>query len=89
MTSCPCGYCSGVLHYQNTKPQPENDMFRTPSPSPASFVERRLTPRCGDGGAAPARIHRERDFGVGYGSSSGYASNRSYAVPQARYFRCR
>ena len=55
------------------------------------FVERRLTPRtrANDRPAEPARIHRERDFGVGYGSSSGYASNRRYA-PQARaYFRCR
>ena len=24
-------------------------------------------------------MHRQRDFGVGYGNSSGYASNRSYA----------
>lgn len=30
--------------------------------------------------AAPVRhVHRQRDFGVGYGNSSGYASNRSYA----------
>ena len=30
--------------------------------------------------AAPVRhLHRQRDFGVGYGNSSGYASNRSYA----------
>ncbi|MGO1070829.1 hypothetical protein [Lysobacter sp. CA199] len=30
--------------------------------------------------AAPVRHqHRQRDFGVGYGNSSGYASNRSYA----------
>ena len=64
-------------------------MFRTQSPSPTAFVERRLTPRRGDGAAAPARIHRERDFGVGYGSSSGYASNRSYSMPVAAYFRCR
>jgi len=38
----------------------------------------------------PARnIRRERDFGVGYGSSSGYASNRHYAQDwmQPR-FRC-
>ncbi len=67
-------------------------MFRTQSPRPAAFVERRLTPRRGDGGAnaqqAPARIHRERDFGVGYGNSSGYASNRSYVAPPAAYFRC-
>ena len=39
--------------------------------------------------AAPARIHRERDFGVGYGNSSGYASNRTYSTPQNNYFRCR
>ncbi|HTL13595.1 MAG TPA: hypothetical protein VL251_00675 [Thermomonas sp.] len=65
-------------------------MFRTESPSPMAFIERRLTPRRGDGGAQPAaRIHRERDFGVGYGSSSGYASNRHYAAPAAAYFRCR
>ena len=64
-------------------------MFRTQSPIPAAYVERRLTPRHGDGGAEPARIHRERDFGVGYGNSSGYASNRTYAVPQNNYFRCR
>jgi len=29
---------------------------------------------------APVRhLHRERDFGVGYGNSSGYASDRRYA----------
>jgi hypothetical protein len=34
-------------------------------------------------------IHREREFGVGYGNSSGYASNRRYANDwmQPR-FRC-
>ena len=54
-------------------------MFRTQSTSPMAYVERRLTPRRGDGGAAaPARIHRERDFGVGYGSSSGYSSGKTY-----------
>lgn len=31
---------------------------------------------------------RERDFGVGYGKSSGYASLRRYTTPSApRYFR--
>ena len=64
-------------------------MFRTQSPIPAAYVERRLTPRRGDGGAEPARIHGERDFGIGYGNSSGYASNRTYALPQNTYFRCR
>ena len=64
-------------------------MFRTQSPSPAAYVERRLTPRRGDDAAAPARIHRERDFGVGYGRSSGYGSNRHYASSSATIFRCR
>ncbi|HEV8694799.1 MAG TPA: hypothetical protein VGQ93_11555 [Lysobacter sp.] len=34
-------------------------------------------------------LHRERDFGVGYGNSSGYASNRRYTTdwPQP-LFRC-
>jgi hypothetical protein len=40
----------------------------TPNSAPATTVN-----------AAPARHqHRQRDFGVGYGNSSGYASNRSY-----------
>ncbi len=63
-------------------------MFRIQSPRPSAYTERRLTPRRGDGGTQPPRIHRARDFGVGYGSSSGYASNRSYAVPALPYFRC-
>ena len=50
-------------------------MFRTQSPSPMTHTERRLTPRRGDDRARSARIHRERDFGVGYGNSSGYASS--------------
>lgn len=64
-------------------------MFRIQFPSPPTFVERPLSPRREDNGAAPSRIRRERDFGVGYGNSSGYASNRNYSSPQASYFRCR
>ncbi len=34
-------------------------------------------------------IHRERDFGVGYGNSSGYASERRYAQNWMQpLFRC-
>ena len=33
--------------------------------------------------------YRPRATGIGYGNSSGYASNRSYATPQPAYFRCR
>ena len=50
-------------------------MFRTQFPtSPMTHTERRVTTRRGDASAKPARIQRERDFGVGYGNSSGYAS---------------
>ena len=40
--------------------------------------------------AAPVgRLHRQRDFGVGYGSSSGYASARRYADTRGQpHFRC-
>ena len=46
--------------------------------------------------AAPAaqtaqvrHLHRERDFGVGYGNSSGYASNRRYTSDWTQpLFRC-
>jgi hypothetical protein len=79
----------GSVFYITSTPIQETFMFRTQSPRPTAFVERRLTPRRGDGGAQTARIHRERDFGVGYGNSSGYASNRSYVAPPSAYFRCR
>ena len=46
----------------------------------ARFVERRLTPRTGTTHRpdTTARLHRERDFGVGYGSSSGYRGKANY-----------
>lgn len=39
---------------------------------------------------APVRhLHRERDFGIGYGNSSGYASNRRYSSNWVQpLFRC-
>lgn len=39
--------------------------------------------------APPRREHRERDFGIGYGNSSGYVSHRRYSSNwgDAR-FRC-
>lgn len=43
--------------------------------------------------AAPVRhVHRERDYGIGYGNSSGYGSpERRYAAAanSPSYFRCR
>jgi hypothetical protein len=39
---------------------------------------------------SPARpAHRERDFGIGYGNSSGYGQDRRYADSGAKpMFRC-
>ena len=38
---------------------------------------------------APRSQHRERDFGVGYGNSSGYASHRRYSSSSFQpLFRC-
>ena len=60
----------------------------------ALHIERRKAPRTNSAttrtAAAPAHVHRERDFGVGYGNSSGYASNRRYIDTRSQtYFRCR
>jgi hypothetical protein len=57
-------------------------------------LERRKTPRPTATTLPVAdnvtRIHRDRDFGVGYGSSSGYASSRRYADTRGQtFFRCR
>ncbi len=61
--------------------------------STARMIERRKTPRSPlttRSDTAPARVHRERDYGVGYGSSSGYGSNRRYADSRSQtFFRCR
>ncbi|NLW95536.1 hypothetical protein [Luteimonas wenzhouensis] len=52
---------------------------RTPAPQsrPLARVLRPL----------PVSERRERDFGVGYGNSSGYASGRRYAPTGAPRFR--
>ncbi|MBW3550056.1 MAG: hypothetical protein KY442_04285 [Proteobacteria bacterium] len=39
--------------------------------------------------AQPRANHRQRDFGIGYGSSSGYGCSRRYArLSNQRLFRC-
>ena len=55
----------------------------------AAYVERRLTQRSRNIETKQTHVHRERDFGVGYGNSSGYASNRTYATPATALFRYR
>lgn len=52
----------------NTKTQQNRTAPTTPTAQVLAFV-------------APTRqLHRERDFGVGYGNSSGYASHRRYTA---------
>lgn len=54
--------------------EPRRTESRPASPAPAAPVR---------------RLHRERDFGVGYGNSSGYASHRRYANSSFQpLFRC-
>ena len=54
------------------------------------FVERRAVPRAAAQRPAAAPARGERDFGTGYGRSSGYASPRSYVERRATsLFRCR
>ena len=51
-----------------------------PTPNPATTTTRQAAQ-----GAAPVRhLHRERDFGVGYGNSSGYATPRRYTSNRAQ-----
>ena len=56
-------------------------------------LERRLTPRPSPATRSDSptvRVHRAREFGVGYGSSSGYGSSRHYADTRGQaFFRCR
>lgn len=49
-------------------------MSRNTAPSNA-----RSAPHAEPHATSPRREYRERDFGVGYGRSSGYASQRQYA----------
>ena len=57
----------------------------TPLPRASVPVQRDPTP------APVRRPYPERDFGVGYGRSSGYAATRRYAVAWTGLprFRCR
>ena len=56
----------------------------------ASFPAAVAVAAAGAAQAAPIRqMRRERDFGIGYGNSSGYASNRRYTSNAfAPRFRC-
>lgn len=52
-------------------------------------IERRKTTRSLNDEAFQPRRIEEREFGIGYGRSSGYARVRSYVSTQPMLFRCR
>ena len=51
---------------------------RVPSQDPASNVFQSTSPAPQAQPAGNRHLHRERDFGVGYGNSSGYAAARRF-----------
>lgn len=63
-------------------------MFNRPISRPAPVPERRL-PGNPEATAFEPRPRGEREFGVGYGRSSGYVRTRSYVTSQPTLFRCR
>ena len=64
-------------------------MFNRPIPRPVHATERRRLPRSPEATAIEPRPRGEREFGVGYGRSSGYVRTRSYVTSQPALFRCR
>jgi len=91
-----------VLYFTNTpihrhaSPDPKDTAMNAFSAArPTSRHSNRATPSPATRPYAPAATasfgaRRERDFGVGYGSSSGYATSRSYTTGNngPRLFRC-
>ena len=58
-------------------------------PRPVLVAERRHLPRSPAATTFEPRPRGEREFGVGYGRSSGYVRTRSYVTSQPALFRCR
>ena len=63
-------------------------MFTVKTPRNPNRPDRRQVPRNLEGRGFEPRA-REREFGIGYGSSSGYVRSPSYVPVQAGMFRCR
>ena len=60
--------------------------IRFVQPTPAATSRQAVQPTAG---SRTRHTHRERDFGIGYGNSSGYASARRYVDTRAQpRFRC-
>lgn len=79
------------VYYITSTPIQEAVMFTNTTRIPRSpaFVERRKAERSANDGDFQPRSRGEREFGIGYGRSSGYVRNRSYVASQPALFRCR
>lgn len=64
-------------------------MFTSQLPRAPDSVERRRLPRNPEATTFQPRPRGEREFGIGYGRSSGYVRTRSYVAAQPALFRCR
>jgi hypothetical protein len=82
-----CAWCCRLPAHQFTKASKEAAMTSTPR----SFVPfQRPAAKAQAAQRVRRAVYRERDVGIGYGNSSGYASERRYArdwTGQPR-FRC-
>lgn len=64
-------------------------MFTTQmQPQATARIERRKFQRDVSNRSYDPRLGAQREFGIGYGRSSGYAHVRSYVGSQPGYFRC-
>jgi hypothetical protein len=63
-------------------------MFTVKAPRNPNRPDRRQVPRHLEDRGFEPRV-REREFGIGYGRSSGYVRSPSYLPVQAGMFRCR
>lgn len=64
-------------------------MFTSQFPRSPAFTERRKSERSANAREFQPRVAGEREFGIGYGRSSGYVRTRSYVASQPALFRCR
>lgn len=64
-------------------------MSRTQTPRDVESAERRQFPRPSGSTRFQPRSRGEREFGIGYGRSSGYVHTPSYVSSQPALFRCR
>ncbi len=64
-------------------------MFTSQIQRNQNLVERRKNERSANAREFQPRAANGREFGIGYGRSSGYVRNRSYVASQPALFRCR